>query len=183
MTSDKAYAAEVRLNNLWGHLGPVPAGTGNGQRRTVRTTALQTINSTSQVTVGSNGGNTPLQWVTVTTGQYLLSAEINIIPDFSAGVASFRLHGLTLGNMRAISRFWANTGVGQAAIGVTTAMDTDMSSSTMVAGNTFTFELECFLNVATTGTLSIDARTSVNTDTYSIRDYSWATLESVLQTT
>ena len=34
MPDDKTYSAEVRLNQLWSHLGPIAAGGGNGQRLT-----------------------------------------------------------------------------------------------------------------------------------------------------
>ena len=40
MPDDKTYSAEVRLNQLWNHLGPIAAGGGNGQRLTGIATSM-----------------------------------------------------------------------------------------------------------------------------------------------
>src|SRR5260370_5750810 len=74
--------------NAAGLINPGTGGGGNGQRQTLIPTAVQTINSTSQIAVGAN--SVPLSWPLV-AGKYYLYAEITYVPDFSAATANLRL--------------------------------------------------------------------------------------------
>ena len=148
-------------------------GTYNTGRSTIIPTATQTINSTSQAVVGAN--SVPMSWP-VAAGKYCLHAEITYIPDFSAATADLRL---TIGggaalNLRANYWVWANGG--GVVNNQVTAMDTDMVSSTMVAGTTFVFVVSAVMSLSGAATLSLVARTSVAADTYKIQGYSLASL-------
>ncbi len=97
-------------------------------------------------------------------------------PDFSAATADLRL---TIGggaalNLRANYWVWANGG--GVVNNQVTAMDTDMVSSTMVAGTTFVFVVSAVMSLSGAATLSLVARTSVAADTYKIQGYSLASL-------
>jgi len=188
MPSDKSYATEQRLNALVSALGPVnpsSGGGGNGQRQSLFTTANQTINSTSEVVVGT--GSVPLTW-NVVTGKYLLYAEITYIPNVNVDSACLRLSaqasGMTLANLRCNFKNYTAEGVVQVNKNHVTALGTDMQSSTMVSGNVCSFEFWASMNVSNAGTLSVTARILTNNaDTYAIQSYSFGTLESVGQTT
>jgi len=181
MSSDKAYSAELWLNQLWNHLGPAPAGGGNGQRQTIRITATQTISSTSQVHVGAN--SVPLSWTITNTGLYLLEGNITYIPNAAAGSAILRVAGVTASNVRIKCKNYPGTGVQSANVLDVTTINGDITSSTMGAGSPVCeFQLAAVLSLSGIGTLSVDARCSIGTDTFDIQSYSWATLESVGQT-
>src|SRR5260370_12164206 len=74
--------------NAAGLINPGTGGGGNGQRQMLIPTAVQTINSTSQIAVGAN--SVPLS-CPVVAGKYYLYAEITYVPDFSAATAHLRV--------------------------------------------------------------------------------------------
>lgn len=170
--------------NAAGLISPGTGGGGNGQRQTLELPVNQTISSTTEAVVGSNASNTPLQWAVV-PGKYLLTAEITYIPSLTvADSACLRLAGtFSVGNIRCNFRQYNGEGVVQVNKGHVLNLGVDMQSSSMTAAAYCVFEFRAAINCNTSGVLQITARIlTSNADTYVIQAYSFATLESVGQT-
>src|SRR5260221_668044 len=115
MTSDKAYSAELRLNQLWNHLGPAPAGTGNGQRISRVIKVGQTITPTATVTV--NDGTVFMSWAVV-PGDYLISGMVNWLQGAGANGQNNGFAGTcTVSDSRIANRWTIATGFNQGTAG------------------------------------------------------------------
>jgi hypothetical protein len=186
MVSDKSYTSEQRLNALWNHLGPAPAGSGNGQRITRVITANQTISSTSDTVIGAN--SVPMSW-TVVPGLYLIQGMVNWVQNVATVAQGMGFGGVTISNGR-VANSWtvatqqAQGGVNYRELNSGTGFGTAAGQSpayTVAIGSVEWF-FHGSLLVGSTGTLSVLGAEGTNGDTWTIGAYSYATLESVGQT-
>lgn len=192
MTSDKSYSAELRLNQLWNHLGPVAAGGGNGQRLTRVITANQTISSTADTVIGAN--SVPMSW-TVVPGLYLIMGMINWGQNVAAVAQNMGFGGVgggaaTISNGR-VANSWtvatqfAQAGVNYREMNSSTGFGTAAGASPAytVAISPVEWFFHGTLLIGGGGTLSVLGAEGTAADTWTIGAYSYATLESVGQTT
>ncbi len=187
MSSDKAYSAELRLNQLWNHLGPAPAGTGNGQRVTVYTTADQLINSTTDGVIAPPTG--PALSYTVAAASYpaayLISGKFIATQGSSAGGNQTQAVGFTgpaTSHVR-ISACWFASGGSAYPTGavVISSLSGGVSTPAFSLTTQNYWDFEGLLVFTAGGALSMVGHCN-GVFTWTANSYSFMTLESVGQT-
>lgn len=180
MSSDKSYSAELRLNQLWNHLGPAPAGTGNGQRQTLVSTSDQVVNFTSDGTLG--GGVA----FTFALGNGLWRITGNITWTQGAGAVTQAMGftgsgGLVTSHVRINSNHF-KTGAGSSSqCDDFTTLGGGQTVVAFTAGNVQFWWFRGIIAVTTPGSLNVVGHCN-GTNTFSVNSYSDVTAETVGQT-
>src|SRR5258708_6864529 len=177
MSSDKAYSAELRLNQLWNHLGPAPAGPGTGQRVTVYSTADQLVNATSD-------GNLPSLSVAVAAGAYLISGKLIGTQGPGSVTQAAGFTGPATSHVR-ISACWFSNGGGAYTTGAAIISSLAGGISTPAFSTTVQnyWDFEGLVVFTAAGTLNMVGHAASGTNTWTAGSYSFLTLESAGQTT
>ncbi len=178
MSSDKANSTELRLNQLWNHMGPAPAGTGNGQRVTVFSSSDQLISSVTDVTV------TGLS-VTVAAGAYRVHAKVTWVQTTGAFAQAIGLTGPATSHVRIPYQDYkvgAGPGTDPFGTGILTTLPGGASTSAFAAGVDCYSDFDGIVVFTAGGTLSVVAHASAS-GTFSVRSYSFMDVESAGQTT
>jgi hypothetical protein len=176
-TDDKAYTTEQRLNALWNHLGPVPAGTGNGQARTYWTAGTQNVTSTTRADITGITG-IPV----VAGGSYEFSGIIcgQQGPVAAGQVVSWDGPVLSFGRVFTETNAQGNTSVTDSDL--TGALPWIHTTPAWGNGVIFYVRFRGFFTVSSGTAFKMQAAEGTNLDTWVIAAASLLTIESVAQT-
>ena len=180
MADDKSYSAELRLNQLWNHLGPIAAGGGTGQRLTVYTTADVTISSTTDVTIS---GGSPLS-LTVVAGAYRIAGKITWTQNFTNITQAIGFTGPSTSHVRIPYQYF-KAGAGPSsdanATGIMGTLSGGVGTSPFSTPQQNYLEFDGMVVFTAGGTLAVVAHCNT-TNTFVVNSYSFMDVESVGQT-
>jgi hypothetical protein len=186
VTSDKAYSNEQRLGHIINAIGPIQPGTGgggNGQRLTAVMTANHTINSTTDIVIGSN--SVPLSITIPTAGVWRVKGVVSWNQNASNGVT--QAMGLTGPSTSAVRVPHANylltsgLGAGANSPGDFTTLAGGVLTPAFAAGSSCYWWFDGVVNFTGTGTFSAVAHCNT-TNTFVALSYSYIEAETVGQT-
>ena len=166
-------AAGIIHYSAGGHHKYASADTGfyNTGHVFLRTTANQTINSTSQVTAGAN--SVPLQ-VPVTAGMYYLRSQVTWTQGGVQANQAARVNGPAVTDMLVTMLTWTRSTTGGSVFAYdANTINADLGTPLGAGGTGYPngtvniWEIEGYCNFSAAGTLSVDARcVTLSTDTF-----------------